>query len=98
MTPLFKESPTSLAQRVGQKNPAWNEALTDPEVDVSISIYREKEYVGKGALKNTHTHTAKKREKEVETYYSIKQERFVSASDMAGSELAGFVEGMANSW
>ncbi|KAI7858952.1 metal-dependent protein hydrolase [Circinella umbellata] len=58
LTPLFKESPTSLAQRVGQKNPSWNETLTDPEVD----------------------------------------ERFVSASDMAGSELAGFVEAMANSW
>ena len=69
MTPLFKESPTSLAQRVGQKNPGWNETLTDPEVDVSISIYREKGYVEELALRN---HPQRKREKEVETYYSIK--------------------------
>ncbi|KAI7867967.1 metal-dependent protein hydrolase [Spinellus fusiger] len=33
LTPLFKESPTSLPSRVGQKNPAWNEELTDPEID-----------------------------------------------------------------
>ncbi|ORZ19596.1 metal-dependent protein hydrolase [Absidia repens] len=33
LTPLFKESPTSLASRVGQKNPSWNETLTDAEVD-----------------------------------------------------------------
>ncbi|KAF7728068.1 hypothetical protein EC973_006705 [Apophysomyces ossiformis] len=33
LQPLFKESPTSLPARVGNKNPAWNETLTDPEVD-----------------------------------------------------------------
>ncbi|KAI9022907.1 metal-dependent protein hydrolase [Phycomyces nitens] len=33
ITPLFKESPTSLPSRVAKKNPAWNESLTDPEID-----------------------------------------------------------------
>ncbi|CAO3633560.1 unnamed protein product [Cunninghamella echinulata] len=33
LTPLFKESPTSLPSRVGQKNPDWNEDLTDAEID-----------------------------------------------------------------
>ncbi|KAI8374166.1 metal-dependent protein hydrolase [Radiomyces spectabilis] len=33
LTPLFKESPTSLPSRVAKKNPAWNEKLSDPEID-----------------------------------------------------------------
>ncbi|CAO3595006.1 unnamed protein product [Absidia cylindrospora] len=33
LTPLFKENPTSLASRVEQKNPSWNETLTDPQID-----------------------------------------------------------------
>jgi uncharacterized UPF0160 family protein len=33
ITPLFKESPTSLPSRVAKKNPNWNENLTDPEID-----------------------------------------------------------------
>ncbi|CDS10918.1 hypothetical protein LRAMOSA11404 [Lichtheimia ramosa] len=58
ISPLYKESPTSLPQRVAKKNPAWNETLTDPETDA----------------------------------------RFVVASDMAGSELAEYVQSMASTW
>ncbi|KAI8332568.1 metal-dependent protein hydrolase [Chlamydoabsidia padenii] len=58
LTPLFKESPTSLASRVGQKNPSWNETLTDSEVDA----------------------------------------RFVEASDLAGSELTNYIQGLVSSW
>ncbi|KAI9248645.1 metal-dependent protein hydrolase [Sporodiniella umbellata] len=32
-TPLFKESPTSLSDRVGKKNPAWNEVVSNMEID-----------------------------------------------------------------
>ncbi|KAI9315092.1 metal-dependent protein hydrolase [Dichotomocladium elegans] len=58
VTPLYKESPTALPQRVAKKNPNWNESLTDPEVD----------------------------------------ERFLSASDMAGNELADYIKGLATAW
>ncbi|ORX57570.1 metal-dependent protein hydrolase [Hesseltinella vesiculosa] len=57
-TPLFKESPTSLASRVGQKNPAWNEPVPDDQIDA----------------------------------------RFVEASDLAGSELRGFIERLVSTW
>ncbi|KAI8344651.1 metal-dependent protein hydrolase, partial [Chlamydoabsidia padenii] len=36
LTPLFKPSPTSLPTRVGDMNPAWNESLTDTEIDVKF--------------------------------------------------------------
>lgn len=42
LTPLFKESPTSLPSRVGQKNPDWNEELTDAEIDVRGKIENRK--------------------------------------------------------
>ncbi|KAG0735296.1 hypothetical protein G6F57_000198 [Rhizopus arrhizus] len=33
ITPLFKETPTSLPDRVAKKNPSWNEVVTNDEVD-----------------------------------------------------------------
>ncbi|KAI8978929.1 metal-dependent protein hydrolase [Pilobolus umbonatus] len=33
LAPLFKESPTSLPNRVAKKNPSWNESFSDAETD-----------------------------------------------------------------
>ncbi|KAK4513729.1 F-box domain-containing protein [Mucor velutinosus] len=33
VSPLYKESPTSLYHRVAKKNPNWNEPMTDAEID-----------------------------------------------------------------